>query len=96
MASQPGEVYVLDVRRPSEWDQGHVDGAVLHPLDRLPRELDSLDRNRTITVHCKGGYRSMIACSLLESAGFPLVRNLLGGYDAWAATSGHPTPAAGH
>jgi hydroxyacylglutathione hydrolase len=84
LAARP-DVCVVDVRTQSEWDQGHVPGAVLHPLDRLPREIESLDRGRTLTVHCKGGYRSMIACSLLEGAGFEHVRNLLGGYDAWAA-----------
>jgi rhodanese-related sulfurtransferase len=79
------DVTVVDVRRPGEWEQGHIEGAMLHPLDRLPRELESLDRSRTLTVHCKSGYRSMIACSLLEGAGFPSIRNLLGGYDAWSA-----------
>ena len=82
--------YVVDVRRQGEWDAGHVEGAVLCPLDRLPGQIASLDRSRTVTVHCKSGYRSMIACSLLEGAGFQHVRNLLGGYDAWAAM-----PAAG-
>jgi glyoxylase-like metal-dependent hydrolase (beta-lactamase superfamily II)/rhodanese-related sulfurtransferase len=84
------DVCIVDVRRPGEWEQGHVEGALLHPLDRLPGELETLDRNRTLTVHCKSGYRSMIACSLLEGAGFRHVRNLLGGFDAWAAA----TPAA--
>jgi hydroxyacylglutathione hydrolase len=85
------DVCVVDVRRQTEWDQGHVEGAVLHPLDRLSREIDSLDPGRTITVHCKSGYRSMIACSLLEGAGFRRVRNLLGGYDAWMAATGGAT-----
>jgi glyoxylase-like metal-dependent hydrolase (beta-lactamase superfamily II) len=85
MAAQQ-ELCIVDVRRPGEWQQGHMEGALLHPLDQLPREVESLDRNRTLTVHCKSGYRSMIACSLLEGAGFRHVRNLLGGYDAWAAT----------
>jgi rhodanese-related sulfurtransferase len=83
--ASPNDICVVDVRRQGEWDQGHVEGAILHPLDRLPREIESLDRNRPLAVHCKGGYRSMIACSLLEGAGFQRVRNLLGGYDAWAA-----------
>ncbi len=76
---------IVDVRRQPEWEQGHIEGAALRPLDRLRDGMESLDRGRPIVVHCKGGYRSMIACSLLEGAGFPRVVNLLGGYDAWAA-----------
>jgi hydroxyacylglutathione hydrolase len=76
---------IMDVRRPAEWQGGHIDGAVLAPLDTLRSRIPELDRNRPLVVHCKGGYRSMIACSLLEDAGFPRLVNLLGGYDAWAA-----------
>jgi rhodanese-related sulfurtransferase len=36
-----------------------------------------------VAVHCKGGYRSMIACSLLRRAGFEKVVNVVGGFDAW-------------
>jgi rhodanese-related sulfurtransferase len=79
------EFCVVDVRRKAEWEQGHIEGAVLRPLDGLRAEMASLDREKTLAVHCKGGYRSMIACSLLEAAGFPRVVNVLGGYDAWAA-----------
>ena len=42
-----------------------------------------IDRNIPIAVHCKGGYRSMIACSLLQRAGFQSVVNVVGGFDAW-------------
>ncbi len=38
---------------------------------------------RPIAVHCKGGYRSMIASSLLQRAGFKHVANVIGGFDAW-------------
>jgi hydroxyacylglutathione hydrolase len=38
-----------------------------------------------VTVHCKGGYRSSIGCSLLQRAGFDQVMNLTGGFDAWRA-----------
>ena len=42
-----------------------------------------IDHSIPIAVHCKGGYRSMIACSLLQRAGFKNVMNVSGGFDAW-------------
>jgi hydroxyacylglutathione hydrolase len=42
-----------------------------------------MDRDTPLAVHCKGGYRSMIACSLLQRAGFHNVINVIGGFDAW-------------
>jgi rhodanese-related sulfurtransferase len=76
---------ILDVRRPPEWKSGHIPGALLHPLDGLGKTMDQLDRKQPVAVHCKGGYRSAIACSLLEAAGFEGVVNVIGGFDAWAA-----------
>ncbi len=80
-----GGLCVVDVRFRSEWDQGRIPGAVLRPLGQLREQLDTLDRGRLTAVHCKGGYRSTIACSLLEAHGFEQLMNVLGGYDAWAA-----------
>lgn len=74
---------IIDVRRPPEWNDGHIPGAELHPLDRLRGSLTSLDREKTLAVHCKSGYRSAIACSLLQANGFKRVMNVLGGFDAW-------------
>ena len=74
---------VLDVRRETEWQDGHIEGAMWHALDNFPRALPSLDRNTPIAVHCKGGYRSMMAASLLQRAGFANVTDVIGGYDAW-------------
>ena len=79
------EFAVLDVRTPREFDAGHIPGAVLHPLDKLSGSLPSLDRATPIAVHCKSGYRSTIACSLMEAAGFTQIHNLAGGYDAWTS-----------
>jgi rhodanese-related sulfurtransferase len=76
---------ILDVRRPPEWKSGHIPGALLHPLDGLGKTMDQLDRKQPVAVHCKGGHRSAIACSLLEAAGFEGVVNVIGGFDAWAA-----------
>jgi len=74
---------VLDVRRAPEWQAGHVEGATWWPLDNFKVSPPEIDRDRPIAVHCKSGYRSMIACSLLQRAGFKNVTNVIGGFDAW-------------
>lgn len=79
---------VLDVRRTPEWEAGHIESANSHPLDRMQMDrlqtsLPQIDRNAPIAVLCKGGYRSMIACSLLRKEGFKKVTNIIGGFDAW-------------
>jgi len=78
----PG-LQVLDVRRESEWEAAHIAGASWWPLDNFKVAPPEIDRSIPIAVHCKGGYRSMIACSLLQRAGFQNVVNLIGGFDAW-------------
>jgi glyoxylase-like metal-dependent hydrolase (beta-lactamase superfamily II)/rhodanese-related sulfurtransferase len=74
---------VLDVRRENEWQAGHIDGALWFPLDRFPSSLPEMDRSGKVAVHCKSGYRSAIACSLLLRAGYRHVINVVGGFDAW-------------
>ncbi len=76
------QLQVLDVRRQGEWDAAHIDGADWYPLDRFKAALPQLERAGTIAVHCKGGYRSMIAASLLQRAGHNVI-NVVGGFDAW-------------
>ena len=78
-----GKVQVLDVRREPEWDAGHVEGAAWWPLDNFRVSPPEIDHEVALAVHCKGGYRSMIAASLLQRAGFRNVFNLIGGFDAW-------------
>ena len=82
------EFKVLDVRREAEWQDGHIDGATWHALDNFPRELPRIEKKASIAVHCKGGYRSMMAASLLQRAGFTNVTDVIGGYDAWVAEQG--------
>lgn len=79
-------VRILDVRRRAEWDSGHLAGAILAPLDHFQREISALDRDGVTAVHCKGGYRSAIACSILQANGFRDVLNVTGGFDAWVAS----------
>ena len=80
---QEGNVRVLDVRRQPEWDAGHIAGAIWWPLDNFRVSAPEIDHELPLAVHCKSGYRSMIASSLLERAGFQRVFNVVGGFDAW-------------
>jgi len=87
------QVHVLDVRREPEWDAGHIEGANWWPLDNFRVSPPEIDHDAPIAVHCKGGYRSMIASSLLQRAGFKQVINVMGGLDAWQRAQ-LPTVAA--
>ncbi len=78
-------VQIVDVRRSPEWDDGHIDGAKLMPLNKLESMLGELRRDLPVAVHCKSGYRSAIAASLIQRAGFDPVMNVIGGFDAWRA-----------
>jgi glyoxylase-like metal-dependent hydrolase (beta-lactamase superfamily II)/rhodanese-related sulfurtransferase len=80
---QGSNLQVLDVRREPEWEAGHIEGASWWPLDNFKVAPPEIDREVPTAVHCKGGYRSMIACSLLLRAGFRNVVNVVGGFDAW-------------
>ncbi|HLP53605.1 MAG TPA: rhodanese-like domain-containing protein [Fluviicola sp.] len=75
-------VYFLDVRKPSEFETGHVSGAVHVPLDQLTSKIPLLDKERCYAVYCAGGYRSLIAVSLLLKENFKCVYNIIGGFEA--------------
>ncbi|HEY2232132.1 MAG TPA: rhodanese-like domain-containing protein [Candidatus Angelobacter sp.] len=77
------DLQVLDVRREPEWQAGHIEGAEWFPLDNFKVSAPELDPSSPVAVHCQGGYRSMIACSLLQRAGLQNVINVTGGFDAW-------------
>src|SRR5208282_777774 len=74
---------LLDVRRRPEWEAGHVEATAWWPLEDFRATLPEVDRNARIAVLCKGGYRSIIACSWLLREGFQNVTNVIGGFDAW-------------
>ena len=77
---------LLDVRNPHEWDIANLAeyGAKLIPLGGLAENLDGLDKQADIVVHCKSGGRSAQAQKTLQAAGFGHVRNLSGGILAWS------------
>lgn len=96
LASALDEVTVLDVRAESEYEEGHVDGALNIHAGRLSRLAEGyLPHDRPVVVHCQSGYRSIIASSTLERLGFANYRNLLGGFDAWEERASERAGSAG-
>jgi hydroxyacylglutathione hydrolase len=76
------KLQVIDVRKPSEFEIGHIKGAENIPLSDLkdPLHMAQIDDEANLYVHCAGGYRSVIACSLMKREGFHNLRNVLGGF----------------
>ena len=75
---------IVDVRKTSEFDKGHLKEALTIPLDELtdPASMANFDDNQNIYIHCAGGYRSVIASSLIKRQGIHNIRNVLGGFKA--------------
>lgn len=83
-----GGTRVLDVREASEWNSGHIAGALHIPGGALPGRVDDVPADRPLTVVCGSGYRSTVAASLLLRAGRENVSSLIGGMTAYQA-AGH-------
>jgi glyoxylase-like metal-dependent hydrolase (beta-lactamase superfamily II)/rhodanese-related sulfurtransferase len=77
---------IIDVRKPDEFESGHIVQAENLPLDNINDLMAEFSKNETLYIHCAGGYRSMVASSILKSRGFDNVVNIEGGYDAVAKT----------
>ncbi|HXW81063.1 MAG TPA: rhodanese-like domain-containing protein, partial [Acidimicrobiales bacterium] len=86
---EPG-LQVVDIRSAGEAAFGTLPGAQSIPLPALTDALSELDRRAPVVVYCASGYRSQVAASVLEAAGFLDVSDLLGGYGAWVG-AGLPT-----
>ncbi|HPS42049.1 MAG TPA: rhodanese-like domain-containing protein [Anaerolineaceae bacterium] len=77
--------FLLDVREPSEWEAGHVEGAVLIPLGQLQSRISELPADRDILIICRSGNRSGQARDLLRAAGLKRTTSVGGGMNAWSA-----------
>lgn len=86
-SAEVADLQIVDVRNPGEAAAGMVPGAVNIPVGQLPDRVSELDANRPTVVYCAGGYRSSVAASLLRRKGFTDVSDILGGYNAWAAST---------
>ena len=81
------DIHLLDVRKESEFNAQHISGAQNMPLDFIWDSLPTLDKDKEYFVHCAGGYRSVIAASIMKKQGFNNVVNLIGGFKGLKETS---------
>ena len=86
-ANDAENIQLLDARKESEYNSQHIIGAENFPLDFINRNMSMLNKNKTYYIHCAGGYRSLIACSILKARGFDNVINIKGGFKILAATA---------
>ncbi len=72
---------VLDVRKPDEWDTAHLSMAQHFPLDYINDHMAEVNANRSYHLHCRSGYRSTVASSILKARGFKNIVNVHGAFD---------------
>lgn len=81
------ESLVIDIRKESEYEAEHIDGAYSKPLAYINEWMKDLDPKSHFYLHCAGGYRSMIAASILQARGYRNFTEIEGGFNAIAETS---------
>jgi glyoxylase-like metal-dependent hydrolase (beta-lactamase superfamily II)/rhodanese-related sulfurtransferase len=82
IASDNPDNIVLDVRKASEHFSEHIEGSESLPLDYINDNMSEINKDKTYLVHCAGGYRSMVFCSVLRARGYDNLINIKGGFDA--------------
>jgi glyoxylase-like metal-dependent hydrolase (beta-lactamase superfamily II)/rhodanese-related sulfurtransferase len=82
-----GESKVVDIRRESEYEAEHIEDAYSKPLAYINDWLKDINPNEHFFMHCAGGYRSMIAASILQARGYRNFSEIEGGFNAIAATN---------
>jgi rhodanese-related sulfurtransferase len=89
-AKREAGAFVLDVRQPDEWNEYHIPGSTLIPLDQLESRLNEVPKDKEVVVVCRSGNRSQPGRDILKNAGFPQVTSVTGGLKEWQA-AGLPT-----
>lgn len=82
---EANDVTPVDVRKPEEWEAGHITGATHAFLGKLREQINDFDPSRAYATYCASGFRASIASSLLEANGINDVRNVPGSWKAWTA-----------
>jgi rhodanese-related sulfurtransferase len=82
LASQSPRPFLLDVRTPGEYKQGHIQGAELIPVDELSSKMARIPKGREIICICESGSRSSVAARHLSAQGYK-ISNMRGGMSRW-------------
>ncbi|WP_059103950.1 rhodanese-like domain-containing protein [Shouchella shacheensis] len=83
LASKGEEPIVVDVRGVDEYENGHIPGIPLLPMDTIPSQVDDMDKTKSYVFICRSGKRSQNVAKYLQEQGFTSVRNYDGGMLAW-------------
>lgn len=78
-----GEVFILDVRTREEYNESHINGSTLIPVQELDIRFKELPRDKKILVYCRTGGRSVTASEILVKNGFTQIYNMQGGITGW-------------
>jgi rhodanese-related sulfurtransferase len=78
-----GEVFILDVRTREEYNESHIMGSTLIPVQELDIRFKELPRDKKIVVYCRSGSRSVTASDILVKNGFTQIYNMQGGITGW-------------
>ena len=84
--NKDADTNILDVRKPGEYESEHLASSLTRPLDYINEWTNEIDPKATYYIHCAGGYRSMIAASILKARGAEHVIDIAGGYEAIKST----------
>jgi len=84
-ARQPQQVFVLDVRSPQEFAEGHVPGAVNVPYDQVAVRLAEIPRDKDVVLYCRSGRRAGLAADVLAANDYKRLLHLDGDMQAWTA-----------
>ena len=92
---EAGDIQLIDVREPYEWEAGRIAGARHIELERLASKADTIDRDRPVYFYCRLGARSGMAAQAFRGAGFE-AHSMDGGLTAWDEKGFPLEPADGH
>jgi rhodanese-related sulfurtransferase len=82
-ANHPDHLFVLDVRTPAEYAEGHVPGAVNVPHDQLASRIAEVPKDKDVVLYCRSGRRAALAADVLTAHGYTRLSHLEGDMQAW-------------
>jgi rhodanese-related sulfurtransferase len=86
-AKREAGAFMLDVRTPEEWNEYHIPGSTLIPLDQLETRLNEVPKDKEVVVVCRSGNRSKPGRDALKAAGYTQVTSMSGGLKEWQAAN---------